>query len=161
MQLTPPPRRPDIGRLVQRLRGEMLAAITGELNADERLGRLRVSSMQLVILALMAPEGGTTAADVCKAMSYGTAAMSRLVERLARKGLIRRLRNCKDRRRVTLELTDEGRAVLARMWEICTRVTDRILRGFTREEIRQLERLLGRAIEHSHIPRPWEDAETA
>jgi len=139
--------RTDIGYLVQRLRGEILAAINGELGADERLGRLHVSLAQLVILALLAPEGGATASDVCKVMSYGTGAMSRLVDRLARKGLIRRRRNCEDRRRVTLELTDEGRAVLPKMWEICANVTGRILRSFTEEEIRQLERLLVRALE--------------
>jgi DNA-binding MarR family transcriptional regulator len=136
-----------MGYMLNRLRAEMLAAIDGELAADQRLAHLRVSSTQSAILALLALGRGTSAADLCKAMSYDTGAMARMIGRLEGKGLIRRNRCDRDRRRVTLELTEEGKATFPKMHEISMRVTNRFLRTFTDAEVRQLEMFLDRALE--------------
>jgi|SRR6267378_4069590 DNA-binding MarR family transcriptional regulator len=136
----------SIGYLLNRLRSEILAAVDGELAADERLAYLRLSSAQSVIMTSLALGGGTSAADLCKAMSYDTGAMTRIIDRLESKGLIRRNRCCQDRRRVTLELTEEGVAVLPRIREISTRVMSRFLRSFTDSEARQLEMFLSRVL---------------
>ena len=137
----------NMGYMLNRLRAEMLAAIDGELAADQRLAHLRVSSTQSAIIALLALGRGTSAAELCRAMSYDTGAMARMIARIESKGLIRRNRSSQDRRRVTLELTEEGKAMFPKMHEISMRVTNRFLRTFTDGEVRQLEMFLGRALE--------------
>ncbi|TLY63240.1 MAG: winged helix DNA-binding protein [Gammaproteobacteria bacterium] len=137
----------NMGYMLTRLRAEMLAATDGELAADQRLAHLRVSSTQSAIIALLALGRATSASDLCRAMSYDTGAMARMIGRLESKGLIRRNRCHHDRRRITLELTEEGKAMFPKMHEISMRVTNRFLRTFTDAEARQLEMFLGRALE--------------
>jgi len=75
--------------------------------------------------------------------------MTRMLDRLEKKGLIRRHRSQQDRRLMHLELTEEGRAAYPRMREISMSVANRFLRGFTRAEARQLEGLLTRMLENA------------
>lgn len=145
-----------VGALVSRVKAEMLAAIDRELAADKRLAPLELSAAQWVIVAnLAAPDGPKSAADLCKGISYDAGAMTRMLDRLESKGLIRRTRSAEDRRLMNLELTEEGRAAYPRMREISMSVANRFLRGFTRSEARTLEGFLGRMLENAHdlVPR--------
>ena len=54
-----------------------------------------------------------SASDLCKGISYDAGAMTRMLDRLEGKGLIRRNRSAQDRRLMHLELTEEGRAGLS------------------------------------------------
>jgi DNA-binding MarR family transcriptional regulator len=65
--------------------------------------------------------------------------MTRMIDRLERKGLVQRIRCPEDRRKINLELTAEGKAVYPRLIESAVAVLNRYLRGFTRAEIEQLE----------------------
>jgi DNA-binding MarR family transcriptional regulator len=140
-----------IGALISRVKGEMLAAIDRELAADKRLAPLEMSAAQWVIIAnLAAPEGPSSAADLCKGISYDAGAMTRMLDRLEAKGLIRRTRSAQDRRLLNLELTEEGRAAYPRMREVSMTVANRFLHGFSKSEARALEGLLGRMLENAH-----------
>jgi len=90
-----------------------------------------------------------SASDLCKGISYDAGAMTRMLDRLESKGLIRRHRSAHDRRLMHLELTEEGRGAYPRMREISLTVANRFLRGFTKSEARQLEGLLGRMLENA------------
>ena len=143
------PRR-SIGAMLSRVRVEMLAALDAELAADRRLAPLELSAAQLIIIAnLAAAEGPMSASDLCKGISYDAGAMTRMLDRLETKGLIRRNRSAHDRRLMHLELSDEGRAAYPRMREISMAVANRFLRGFTRAEARQLEGMLTRLLENA------------
>ena len=83
-----------------------------------------------------------SASDLCKGISYDAGAMTRMLDRLENKGLIRRNRSAQDRRLMHLELTEEGHAAYPRMREISMAVANRFLRGFSKTEARQLETLL-------------------
>ena len=136
-----------VGYLMGRLRGEMLAALDRELALDEELAALEVTSAQLIIIAMLADSGTSKSASaLCKGISYDAGAMTRMIDRLEGKKLIRRDRCPKDRRLVYLELTDEGRAAYPRMREISRRVLNRFLRGFTTAEVRLLESQLRRML---------------
>jgi DNA-binding MarR family transcriptional regulator len=140
----------NIGALVGRVKVELLAALDHELTADKRLAPLEMSAAQYVIIASLAgPEGPKSAADLCKSISYDAGAMTRMLDRLESKGLIRRSRSERDRRLMHLELTDAGRAAFPRMREISMMVTNRFLHGFTRTEARQLESLLNRMLDNA------------
>ncbi|HXW74748.1 MAG TPA: MarR family transcriptional regulator [Steroidobacteraceae bacterium] len=141
----------SIGSMLSRVRVEMLAAIDRELAADKRLAPLEMSAAQYIIIANLAGPGEPkSAADLCKGISYDAGAMTRMLDRLESKGLIRRNRSAHDRRLMILELTDEGRAAYPRMREISMGVANRFLRGFTKAEARQLEGFLTRMLDNAH-----------
>jgi DNA-binding MarR family transcriptional regulator len=139
----------SIGALLSRVRVEMLAALDHELAGDRRLASLEMSAAQYIVIAgLAGPQEPKSAADLCKGLSYDAGAMTRMLDRLEAKGLIRRSRSVQDRRLMNLELTDEGRAAYPRMREISLLVANRFLRGFSKAEARQLEGLLQRMLEN-------------
>jgi MarR family transcriptional regulator, multiple antibiotic resistance protein MarR len=140
----------SVGALLSRVRVEMLTALDKDLASDQRLAELELSSAQLIVIAnLAAAEGPLSASDLCKHISYDAGAMTRMLDRLESKGLIRRNRSAQDRRLMHLELTDEGRATYPRMREISMAVANRFLAGFTKAEARQLEGLLARMLENA------------
>jgi len=142
--------RKSVGYLLSRVRIEMLTALDRELEADRRLAPLELSAAQFIIIAnLAAAEGPMSASDLCKGISYDAGAMTRMLDRLESKGLIRRNRSAHDRRLMHLELTEEGRAAYPRMREISLTVANRFLRGFSKSEARQLEGLLTRMLENA------------
>ena len=140
-----------IGALVSRVKVEMLAALDRELAQDKRLAPLEMSAAQYIIVANLAAGPGEpkSAADLCKVISYDAGAMTRMLDRLEAKGLIRRTRSSQDRRLMNLELTEEGRAAYPRMREISMANANRFLRGFTKAEARQLEAFLNRILENA------------
>jgi DNA-binding MarR family transcriptional regulator len=138
------PRR-GLGHVIGRVRAQMLAAIDTELTKDEFLGPLEVTSAQLIVIVNLAGrEGATSASELCKGISYDAGAMTRMLDRLEAKGLVRRTRSPDDRRLVNLELTQAGKAAYPRLREISMRVLNRSLRDFTRDEASVLEGLLQR-----------------
>ena len=141
----------SVGALLSRVRVEMLAALDKDLAGDQRLAALELSAAQLIIIANLAvAEEPMSASDLCKGISYDAGAMTRMLDRLESKGLIRRHRSAQDRRLMHLELTEEGRAAYPRMREISMAVAIRFLHGFTKAEARQLESLLARMLENVH-----------
>ena len=141
----------SIGALLSRVRVEMLAALDKELSTDKRLAPLELSAAQFIVIANLAgAEEPKSASDLCKGISYDAGAMTRMLDRLEAKGLIRRNRSAHDRRLMHLELTEEGRAAYPRMREISLTVANRFLRGFTKAEARQLEGMLARMLENAH-----------
>jgi DNA-binding MarR family transcriptional regulator len=143
--------RKSVGALLSRVRVEMLAALDRELEADRRLAPLELSAAQFIIIAnLAAADEPMSASDLCKGISYDAGAMTRMLDRLESKGLIRRQRSAQDRRLMHLELTAEGRAAYPRMREISLTIANRFLHGFSRSEARQLESFLTRMLEQAH-----------
>jgi DNA-binding MarR family transcriptional regulator len=139
----------SVGYLLNRVRVEMLAALDRELGADKHLAPLDLSAAQLIVIAnLAASEEPMSASDLCKGISYDAGAMTRMLDRLESKGLIRRNRSPHDRRLMHLELTDPGRAAYPRMREISMAVANQFLHGFSKTEARQLEGLLSRMFEN-------------
>jgi DNA-binding MarR family transcriptional regulator len=149
-----------IGALVSRVKVEMLAALDRELAQDKRLAPLEMSAAQYIIVANLAigPGEPKSAADLCKVISYDAGAMTRMLDRLEAKGLIRRTRSAQDRRLLNLELTEEGRAAFPRMREISMSNANRFLRGFSKAEARQLEGFLNRMLENGESMEARESA---
>ncbi|MDB6088187.1 MAG: hypothetical protein JWN85_971 [Gammaproteobacteria bacterium] len=142
--------RKSVGHLLSRVRTEMLAALDKELEADQSLALLELSAAQFIIIATLAlADTPKSASDLCKGISYDAGAMTRMIDRLETKGLIRRRRCSDDRRMVYLELTEEGNRAFPRMREISMTVANRFLRGFTPTEARQLEGYLSRMLENA------------
>jgi DNA-binding MarR family transcriptional regulator len=132
----------SVGHLMSRARTSLLAGLDAEL---ERFG---LSGMQFAVLKHLAEGAAETAADLCRYLHYDTGAMTRILDRLEQKGLVRRERCREDRRVVFLRLTAGGRAQLPRLLAAGTRVIDAHLAGFSRAEIDALKNYLGRMIDN-------------
>jgi DNA-binding MarR family transcriptional regulator len=98
--------------------------IAGELRqAVLRLARnlrretdaLGVTSHQATLLALVDAQPGLSLRQLAHAEGISAPSLSGHVDRLETAGLLRRVRSEDDRRRVGLELTPEGRAILRRV----------------------------------------------
>jgi DNA-binding MarR family transcriptional regulator len=93
----------SIGYLLKNLRVQMDRAIDGEM------AELDLTGVQWGPLLLIHLGFGNTAAELARVACVDTGAMTRMLDRLEKKGLVRRARCPKDRRVVRRELTDEGR----------------------------------------------------
>lgn len=132
--------------LLSGVRRALHAALDARLASDEVLFPLELTTAQLTVVMMLASGETLSSVDLCESMSYDTGAMTRMLDRLQSKGVIRRRRSLEDRRVVEVELTEEGRAGLSRMREISTEVADEFLRGFTTAEVLRLESYLARLL---------------
>ena len=129
-----------IGAYIGRARRTIVEAI------DQELAPLGISHAQWIVVLLLGDGAAATAAELCKILIYNPGAMTRLLDRLAKKGVLRRVRTRDDRRTVRLELTAEGRKLYPRILEALVQVFNRLLHGFSRSEVRRLQQLLKRMV---------------
>jgi len=127
-------------RLVNRIRVEMIDAL------DRELAKFDISASQLIVLASVADNEADSAAALCKNISYDPGAMTRMIDRLEQKGLVRRVPHAEDRRAMNLEMTTAGRALFPQLLAAKETVQAQFLRGFTEAEVRQVESFLNRML---------------
>ena len=132
----------SVGYLVTRVRASIFAGV------DRELAPLGISAAQGSILIYIAHGRGDRAADIARDYDYDTGSMTRMVERLSAKRLLRRVPDESDRRVVRLELTAAGRKLTEQMAAMAVKVLNQHLRGFTRAELDHLKALLRRMLEN-------------
>jgi len=132
--------RDGIGFLLQRARMEILDDL------DRELEPLDITAAQFIILVRLSEGEAGSASGLCQGVSYDPGAMTRMIDRLEKKGLVRRVRRADDRRKVDLELTAEGRAVRPKLIAAVVKVLNHRLRGFTKAEAKQFTDFLRRII---------------
>jgi len=89
------------------------------------------------------------AAELAREYGIDASAVTRLIDRLEKRGLLTRVRSNEDRRVVRLALTPEGHAIAAKMPAIFNGVLDSLLGGFTPEEVGFLKSMLRRVLINS------------
>lgn len=134
--------REGLGFFLGRARKTLILALEKELAPYD------ISSSQWAVILNLADGRASTAGELCKTMRYDPGGMTRLLDRLERKGFLRRTRHGGDRRSMRLELTASGKALRPKIIQALVRVLNRLLRGFTRAEVTQLQGMLGRIIEN-------------
>jgi DNA-binding MarR family transcriptional regulator len=137
-----------VGQLIYRVRAAQMSALDQELAQDPDLAPLEISAAQYTIISVLAKRGVDSAAQLCKDLSYDAGAMTRMIDRLEAKGLVNRRRCPEDRRLMKLELTEEGLAALPKLRECSVRVLNRLLRGFSLAEARQIEGFMVRMLQN-------------
>jgi len=118
-------------------------------NTEERLAPLDISAAQWIVILVMADRAAITQSELCRLLNYDPGAMTRLVDRLAAKGFVQRVRPEDDRRTVSLELTPAGRALYPPIIDALVAVYNKLLRGFTRPEQQALEGFLRRILDNA------------
>ncbi len=131
-----------IGHLVARARSALLTGLDGEL---EPFG---LTGAQFAVLKNIADGTATTAADLCRTMHYDTGSMTRMLDRLEEKSVLRRERCTEDRRVVYLRITDTGNELLPQLRMAAINVLSRHLAGFSLGEVDTLKQFLVRMIEN-------------
>jgi len=101
-----------------------------------------VTSRQATLLALVRALPDASLSDLAAEEGISTAALSGHVDRLVRRGLVERRRSDVDRRRVGLELTDDGARVLRSVRERRTAWLAQRLGRLDRGELVAIERSL-------------------
>lgn len=127
---------------------EALSAMRAEV--ERRLEPSGLTNAQWVPLLMLHMGRASMVAELARACRLDAGGMTRLLDRLEAKGLVRRVRSSADRRVVNLELTDEGRTAAAGIPEILCGVQNAALRGFSEREWQVLRQLLGRMLANMH-----------
>jgi DNA-binding MarR family transcriptional regulator len=132
----------SVGYLMGRARASLLTGL------DRELERFGLTGMQFAALKHLAEGAARSAADLCRFMHYDAGSMTRILDRLEEKGLVKRERGREDRRVVLLRIAPNGRAQLPRLMSVAARVLEGHLAGFSPAEIAALKSYLGRMIEN-------------
>lgn len=136
------PPRLGVRTLITRARSAVLSSF------DTALESHGVTGAQFEVLKNLYRNTVETSASLCRALHYDTGSMTRMLDRLEEKGLVRRQRNARDRRVVLLRLTDSGERLMPRLRAAAKRALERHLAGFTPRQIDNLKDYLGRIIEN-------------
>jgi DNA-binding MarR family transcriptional regulator len=126
----------QVGRLIRLVFNSLVHSI------DTRMQPLELTAMQWEPMLLLALGRADTVAGLARECDVDCGAMTRMLDRLEQKQLLRRLRSDADRRVVNLELTDKGRAVALEIPLLVREELQRSLREITPQEQETLVRLL-------------------
>ncbi|HEY1312686.1 MAG TPA: MarR family transcriptional regulator [Steroidobacteraceae bacterium] len=139
----------SLAPLLNQVRIAMLGGVDQEFLLDADVAPLEVTAAQFVIIANVLKGHANSACELCKFMDYDRGAMSRMIDRLETKGLIRRVALAHTRRTVALEVTAEGKAAFPKMQACLNRVLDRLLKGVSKTQVREVEKTLKRMLANS------------
>lgn len=113
---------------------------------DQEMSPLGLTAMQWRPLAMVFLGRADTPAELARLNDMDTGAMTRALDRLEAKGLLRRTRSQTDRRVVKIELTELGEAKAREIPPNIARSLNHHLRGFSADEVTQLMHFMRRMI---------------
>ena len=142
-QLDTMDRDTNIGRLVHRVRHALVT------NIDSALASLDLTAAQWTVVIYLAEDLATTPAELSRLLHYDPGAMTRLIDRLEKKNIVKRAPSDADRRSVVVSLTEQGRALYPEIRPLIIDVLNHMLRGFSQTEVKQLENLLLRVLHNA------------
>ena len=130
----------SVGYLMKRI---MLSVV---YQVDKRLDVHELTSAQWGPLMRLHTTGGSTVAELARWLQVDAGAMTRLLDRLEKKGLCKRVRSTEDRRVVKVELTPEGRTAIQEVPAVLSDVMNAHLAGFSKSEWLALKTYLQRIL---------------
>jgi DNA-binding MarR family transcriptional regulator len=120
-------------------------AVHGRMS--EELQALGLGTNEAATLSILRSAGEPfqmTPTLLSKAIQCTTGGMTRLLDSVQGRALVRRIPSPEDRRSLLVELTEEGVEVSNRVLELQAKVTGEVLAALTPTETAQLEKLLGK-----------------
>jgi len=139
----------SLGPLVGKVRMVVLKGVEQEFLLDKDLAALEITGAQFVILANLLRGEAKSACELCRALEYDRGAMSRMIDRLEKKKLLRRVALAHTRREQSLEVTAAGKAAFPKMLACLAKVLNRLLKGVTKAQVRAVERTLNQMLANS------------
>lgn len=113
---------------------------------EQEVSGLDITHAQASCLMMLARGAASTVTDLGRELNTDVGSVTRLLNRMEKRGLIVRQRRDDDRRVVDLSLTEEGHALVSRLPEAFSNVLRQHFRNFSAEEIDILRRMLQRVI---------------
>lgn len=126
----------SIGYLVKRAHSLMLDVLEPVI---EQHG---FSFIQYVIMATLRDGIAVNPKDICSQYRHDSGALTRVIDQLAERGLLERVRRDRDRRKVELQLTAAGRATIESLIPLVVDKVNETLTDFSKPELQELLRLL-------------------
>ncbi|QYR52436.1 MarR family winged helix-turn-helix transcriptional regulator [Lysobacter soyae] len=130
-------RTSSIGVLFKQTRDAMWAAMSRALSAEG----LDFTFSQYITLKRLS-QGASSAGELARAVEIHPGAMTRLLDQLETRGLVRRLADPEDRRALKVELTEEGQNARALTERIGEQIRMQAMEGLNLSEREELVRLL-------------------
>ena len=137
----------SIGFLMRRVLSSILQQADAELAVHD------LTYVQWLPLYKLMLCGETTSASLARDLGIDPAAVTRALDRLESKGMLRRERSTADRRVVHLVLTDAGREIAAKVPQALASVLNAHLTGFSHDESRLLIDMLRRMVRNGEALR--------
>jgi DNA-binding MarR family transcriptional regulator len=133
----------EMGRLSGFI-GFRLRRIQGHLSRSfsEETQEFGLRSGALSALAIIEANPGISQALVAREIGMDASAAVALLEELGKNGWTKRVRVANDRRRYAIHLTDKGKTMLDRVFEILGKTEDAALRSLSSNELLMLNRAL-------------------
>ncbi|KVN23458.1 MarR family transcriptional regulator [Burkholderia pyrrocinia] len=113
---------------------------------DRALEPLDLTAQQIGVILLLSRGYARTPFELSRKMSYDSGSMTRLLDRLERKGFITRARSEQDRRVIELSLTAHGAEAARALPSAIATALNAQLAGFSADELALLTGLLQRFI---------------
>src|SRR6267378_4922245 len=126
----------SIGYLLKRAHSMMLDVIEPVL--EER----GFSFVQYVILSWLRDGIAVNPKDICFQFRHNSGALTRVIDQLAERGFLERVRRDRDRRKVELQLTPAGRDTIEGLIPLVVEKLNLALNDFSGDEVHELQRLL-------------------
>jgi DNA-binding MarR family transcriptional regulator len=126
----------SIGYLTKRAHALMLDVMEPLL--EER----GFSFVQYVILSWLRDGIAVNPREICVQYRHDSGALTRVIDQLAERGLLERVRRDRDRRKVELQLTPAGREAIEGIIPLVVDKLNLALADFSSEEVQELLRLL-------------------
>ncbi len=115
---------------------------------DRRLAPFDLKATDYIVLVMLATGDVETASSICSVLAHDPGAMTRKIDALEKRGLVRRVRSAEDRRAIQLELTPEGRKLYPKALAAAVSMANEFLEGFTKAEVKALESFLKRILKN-------------
>jgi DNA-binding MarR family transcriptional regulator len=98
--------------------------------------------LQYVILAWLRDGIAVNPKDICAQYRHDSGALTRVIDQLAERGLLERVRRDRDRRKVELQLTPAGRETIEGLIPLIVEKLNLALADFSGAEVHELQRML-------------------
>jgi DNA-binding MarR family transcriptional regulator len=123
------------GRLMLALRRSSAAGVLHGQTVARRVG---VNSTDLECLDLILMSGPSTAGDIARHTGLTSGAVTGLIDRLERLGLVERTADAADRRKVLVRVREDKIGPIARLYAPLEKAMQSLLAGYSREELKVL-----------------------
>jgi DNA-binding MarR family transcriptional regulator len=126
----------SVGYLVKRAHSLMLDIM------EPLIEQRGFSWIQYVVLSSLRDGIAVNPKAICVQYRHDSGALTRIIDQLAERGLLERVRRDKDRRKVELQLTQAGRDTIESLIPLIVDKLNEVLTDFSKAEVQELLRLL-------------------
>jgi DNA-binding MarR family transcriptional regulator len=98
--------------------------------------------VQYVVMSSLRDGIAVNPKTICSQFRHDSGALTRIIDQLAERGLLERVRRDRDRRKVELQLTPAGRETIESIIPLVVDKLNEVLTDFSKAEVQEMLRLL-------------------